>query len=185
MNISHAIAQLRRRYSQSNREAMRNPWFIGWLVLLGTFLSVNAVFVVLAITTNPGLVVEDYYEQGRQYEQHALERIAAQKNLRWTTRLEIPQAIILNREDVYRFSAVDIRGVAIRNAVIKLLAYRPSRASADFVTHMHEYAPGVYEGDLRFPLPGVWDLKVEVYRDTERYELTQRIFVLTPPAAEP
>jgi len=183
MNIGQAIALLRRKYSQSNRDALRNPWFIGWLVLLATFLSVNAVFVVLAVTSNPGLVVVDYYEQGRQFEQHALERIAAQKNLRWTTRLEIPRSITRGLQDVYRFSAVDVRGTPINNAIVKLLAYRPSDASADFVTTMKESTPGLYEGNLRFPLPGVWDIKVEVRNQTDRYELSHRIFVLNPPAS--
>jgi nitrogen fixation protein FixH len=184
MNISQTFINLRRKYSQSNREAMRNPWFLGWLVLLATFLSVNAVFVILAITSNPGLVVQDYYQQGRQYEQHVLERIAAEKNLRWTTRLEIPKTIVRDLEDVYRFSIEDVRGLPVNNALVKLVAYRPSDAEADFVTTLQESTPGLYEGDLRFSLPGVWDLKVEVQSDADQYEMSHRIFVLNPAAAE-
>lgn len=183
MNIGQTIALLRRKYSQSNREALRNPWFLGWLVLLGTFLSVNLLFVILAITSNPGLVVEDYYEQGRQYEQHALERIAAQKNLRWTTRLEIPQSIVRDLQDVYRFSAVDEYGLPVNNAAVKLLAYRPSDASKDFVISLQELVPGLYEGELRFSLPGVWDLNVDVRHNNDHFEMSHRIFVSDSPAA--
>ena len=181
MNLSQSFTNFRRKYSQSNRQAMRNPWFIGWLILLATFLSVNALFVFLAVSTNPGLVVDDYYEQGRQYEAHALERIAAQKHLNWTTRLEIPQTIVRDLEDVYRFSAVDTRGVPVDHAVVKLLAYRPSDAGADFVMPMQEFASGLYEASVNFPLPGVWDVKVEVQSDAAQYEMSHRIFVTNPP----
>ena len=131
MNINQTLTNLRQKYSQSNPQAMRNPWAIAWLAVVAVFLSVNVVFFILAWATSPGLVVQDYYEQGREYEQNALKIQAAQNRLNWETRLEIPQNIVLNSSDMYRFSAVDRRGLPIAGAAVKLFAYRPSDADAD------------------------------------------------------
>ena len=60
--LNHLISNITRKYSQSSTEGKRNPWVIGWFGLVAVFLSVNAVFVVLAVVSSPGLVVEDYYE---------------------------------------------------------------------------------------------------------------------------
>ena len=71
-HVSNFFNKVSKRYSQSNTDGKRNPWVIGWFGLVVVFLSVNAVFFVLAVISNPGLVVEDYYEQGRQYEKNAI-----------------------------------------------------------------------------------------------------------------
>lgn len=178
MNINHSFASLRRKYSQSNPQATRNPWVIGWIGVVVVFLGVNAVFFVMAVVTNPGLVVEDYYEQGRQFEKNALKLMAAHDKLKWQTRLEIPQNIVQNLADIYRFSAVDSRGVPIEGAAVSMLAYRPSDAGADFVTPFDEIAPGLYQASAGFPLQGLWDLQVKVQRGDDSYELAHRISVL-------
>ena len=86
MNISQAFASFKRgswlsNFSQSNSEARRNPWFIGLLGLVAVFLSVNIVFVAFAIQSNPGLVTDDYYEKGRDYENNVITRIKARNRL--------------------------------------------------------------------------------------------------------
>ena len=56
--------------------AWRSPWIIAWFVLVGVFLAVNGVMIYLAVTTNPGLVVEDYYDRGQHYERHLVSEMA-------------------------------------------------------------------------------------------------------------
>ena len=48
--------------SQSNNRAFRNPWVIAWIALVVIVLAVNIAMITLAVTTNPGLVDKDYYE---------------------------------------------------------------------------------------------------------------------------
>lgn len=180
MNLAHTIAHFKNRYSQEHREARRNPWFLAWMGLVVVFLAVNAAFVVTAMVTSPGLVAEDYYEQGRAYEQTAITRLAAQNQLGWETRLEVPQRIVTHGADVYRFSAVDARGVPVTDAEVNIMAYRPSDADADFRTPLTEIAPGLYQANLSFALPGIWDLNINVTRGDDSYQQTQRISVLTP-----
>ncbi len=178
MNMSKAFTNLRQKYSQSNSQAMRNPWVIGWIGVVVVFLAVNILFFIVAWVSSPGLVVKDYYEQGRQYEKNALKIMAAQNQLNWETRLEIPQSIVRNNLDVYRFSAVDSRGLPIKGAQVNLFAYRPSDAGADFVTPLQEIAPGLYQADIGFPLPGAWDLQVKVQSGDDGYQMAHRVSVL-------
>lgn len=178
MNINQTISNVLKKYSQSNPQAMRNPWVIAWIGVVVVFLSVNILFFIVAWVSSPGLVVQDYYEQGRQYEKNALKIMAAQNQLNWETRLELPQSIVRNNPDVYRFSAVDSRGLPIKGAQVDLFAYRPSDASADFVTPLQEIAPGLYQADIGFPLPGAWDLQLKVRSDDTDYQMAHRVSVL-------
>ena len=175
--LNNYINNLNKKYSQSNTEGKRNPWVIGWFGVVAVFLSVNAIFIVLAVVSSPGLVIEDYYEQGRQYEKNAIKRLVAHNQLQWESKLEIPEAITLNTPDTYRFSAVDSRGLPVRDADVKVVAYRPSDADADFTTTLQPIAPGLYQASLSFPLPGIWDLNIKVQRGGDRLELVQRLSV--------
>lgn len=175
--LNHLLSNVTRKYSQSSTEGKRNPWVIGWFGLVAVFLSVNAVFIVLAVVSSPGLVVEDYYEQGRQYEKNAIKMLAMHNKLQWESKLEVPEIVTLNKADTYRFSATDSRGLPITDADVKLIAYRPSDANADFTTILQPTAPGLYQAALSFPLPGVWDLNVKVQHGEDRLEMVQRLSV--------
>jgi len=177
MNMIQHINQIKSRYSQDNRQAMRNPWVIGWISIIVIFLLVNAGLVFLSLTNSPGLVTEDYYEQGRMYERNAISLMSKRNNLKWDTKLYIPEAITSHTLDTYRFSAADIRGLPVKNADVTLVAYRPSDASADFTAQMQQIAPGLYQTKTSFSLPGIWDINIKVQRDNDTYELSQRITV--------
>lgn len=166
-----------KKFSQSNPQGKHNPWVIAWFGIIGVFLSVNTIFIVFAITSNPGLVTEDYYEQGRLYEKNAIKRLVQHNRLQWESRLETPENILLNTPGTYRFSAVDSRGLPIRDADVQIVAYRPSDASADFTAALQPVAPGLYQASLSFPLPGVWDLNVKIQRGEDKLEIVQRLSV--------
>ena len=57
---------------------------------------------------------------------------------------------------------------------------RPSDASADFVKPVAQIAPGLYQTQLEFPLPGIWDINLKVTHGEDIYHQSQRISVLTP-----
>ena len=170
----------RKGISQSNNEALRNPWILGIIAIMVTFLTVNAIFITLAFISSPGLVVNDYYEQGRAYEKNALKMLAATQGTRdWVTRLDMENRILVGQKTKIRFTAVDARGVAIHGANIQLVAYRPSDATRDDTQTMHELAAGTYETMMEFPLKGIWDVRVKVELADNRYELVKRLSVLS------
>ena len=178
MNISQSIKNIREKTSQSNNQAFRNPWALGILGIMVTFVTVNVIFIVVAFVTNPGLVVEDYYEAGRAYEKNALKMLAATQNTRnWETKLDMANELFIGQKNAIRFTAVDQRGMPVDKAKVQLVAYRPSDADADIMASMKEIAPGLFEAVVAFPLKGIWDVNIKLQQGNNKYELAKRISV--------
>jgi len=165
--------------SQDNPKALKNPWVLGWLSLLLVVLAVNIGFITLAITTNPGLVDKNYYENAKDYEENLIKYRNARTALGWSYQANFPSNPIINTRELYRVSVVDKVGQPLTAATIKLNAYRPSDASADFETTLSEVGAGIYEGYVAFPLKGIWDIKVNITRDEDRYDFTRRASIVT------
>lgn len=166
--------------SQDNKSAMRNPWVLGWLGLIITVVAINVAFIVTAFKTAPGLVEEDYYEQGRDHEKNFQKKIEARNRLGWDIRLQTPETIILGKPVDYTVNVVDSAGVPVRDAKVTLHAYRPSDASADMQGPMEIITAGVYQARFALPLKGIWDLKAKISRNEDELELEQRITVQAP-----
>lgn len=165
------------RISQSNKRAMRNPWVLGGLLLIGTVLTVNIAMITLAVTTNPGLVSQDYYERGRYNERHYQQRVAERSALGWTASLEVPASIHLGATQTYRIAIVDNVGEPLRGAQVSLNAFRPADAKADFTLPLEEVGAGIYEGAVEFGLKGIWDLLIDVKQEGKALEVPRRINV--------
>ena len=163
--------------SQDSKRAWRNPWVLGWLALVLVVLMMNGVMITLAVVSNPGLVTEDYYEKGRDLEANVSSRMQARNALGWTLNLDHPEDIYLQRPELVRLSIVDRVGQPLENARVTVQAYRPADADADFHARMEEIGPGLYQARMTFALKGLWDLKVNVERGEDRYDISQRLFV--------
>ncbi len=170
-----AETEAKRFLSQSNKQGLRNPWVIGWVALVIIVLGVNAGMITLAFVTNPGLVDKDYYESGQALEKGYLQRQAARNALGWQLALELPKKNIAGMPAMYRLHLRDKQGQPIRDADVRLTAYRPSDAGADFEVALKEAAAGQYDGYLALPLKGIWDLKIHVSRGSESWDLTRRV----------
>jgi len=162
------------RFSQSNKRAFRNPWVIGWIALVVIVLAVNIAMITLAFTTNPGLVDKDYYEKGRNFENNVQKQIAARNALGWTGNLDIPDALSRNHASPIRFSVVDEKGLPLGNLKVTLINYRPSDATADFISEMNEYSPGQYQATVTYPLKGLWEVTLHVDRGDQQFDLIKR-----------
>jgi nitrogen fixation protein FixH len=167
------------KISQDNPRAWRNPWVIGWISLVAIVLLVNITMITLAITTNPGLVSEDYYERGRDFEKTVTTKIAARNALAWTITTDFPINPIVNRSEKYRFNVVDRNAVPVNGGHVIASVYRPADASADFQVEMNEIFPGVYGGDINFPLKGRWEVTVSLQRGDDVYDFSRRVSVVT------
>lgn len=155
--------------------AWRSPWFLGWIGLVVVVLGVNATMIVLAFMTNPGLVVDDYYERGRDVERTLTTRRAEAPG--WTMSLDTPADIAKNRSTMVRFYVVDSAGQPVRPDQVTYYAYRPSDPSADFSVPMVEEAPGRYAAEVSFSLSGLWDTLVAAQTDGQEVAYDQRIGV--------
>lgn len=165
---------MRSNISQSNKRAFRNPWVIGWIALVAIVLGVNAAMITLAVVTNPGLVSEDYYEQGRDFERNLHQRVAARNALGWEMRLDIPETLRSARRETLRFTAVDKHGLPLEKLKVKLIGYRPSDASADFSTDLDAFGGGIYQASVNFPLKGMWELTLQAEHEGQHYNLIHK-----------
>lgn len=162
------------RISQDNPQALRNPWVLGFLAFLVTFLSANAVFIYLAFSSPPNLVVEDFYEKGEAYEQ-TQQRIARQKALGWSGVLLVPSSSRVNQEQTYEAVITGKNSAGLLLDSVTFYAYRPSDARQDFAVEMQKSGHGSYIADVSFALPGTWDVIVEARRGEDEYIISRRL----------
>ena len=156
--------------------ALKSPWIRGLIVMMAVIFAANVTMITLAFKTSPGLVVDDYYEKGKNYNK-SLEKMAAQKALGWDASLLIPETIVEGEINRYGLTVFDKSKSALSVDKVEIYAFRPSDVKADFMTQMKPDADGQYAGDLMFPLPGVWDLIVNIIKGNDQFEITKRIFV--------
>lgn len=166
--------------SQDSKQALRNPWVLGWLGLLATVLAVNIAFIVTAFKTSPGLVDENYYEKGRDVEEHFQRRMEARTRLGWDITIQSPAEIMVAQPTTFNVNIVDKVGMPLNDAVVSLQVYRPSDANEDIKTQMDFVSHGIYQTRLALPLKGIWDLKVKVTRGEDELDISRRISVQAP-----
>ncbi len=159
---------------ESNKQSpWQNPWVLGWVGLLVVFLIANFIMIYLAVSNNPGLVVEDYYERGQNYEQNMLSRQA--RNPGWIMELSSPKAVGVEQPANFGVQIKDKYGNSVTPETVTFYAYRPADAREDFSVPMREHLPGVYQAEVSFPLLGVWDILVSARYGEDEYHLSHRV----------
>ncbi len=155
--------------------AWRSPWVIGWVAMVAIFFSMNLFMIFMAVDNNPGLVNEDFYERGQDYEENMMKRRANDPG--WQMKIQLPRKIDVDQVIAARFTVKDKSDQPVTVDQVMFHAYRPSDAAEDFSVPMLQVAPGVYEAKLRFPLLGAWDILVSVKRGEDEFNTPKRIGV--------
>lgn len=147
--------------------------FIPWMFVLFflVFMAVDAVMVTLAVRTQTGVVTEQAYEKGLAYNR-ALD--AAEEQAAWggTGTLTL---------DGGRLSFVlkDKDGRTIDDADVKATVRRPVQAGYDKDYPMAQTGQQSYTAELKFPLPGEWDIRVSAKWQNRHYQ-THETFIVQP-----
>jgi nitrogen fixation protein FixH len=158
--------------------AWKSPWVIAWVSAILVVLGVNIFMAYLAIHTSPGLVVNDYYARGQDYEKHMVSRLA--RDPAWSMNIGLPKVIYAGGQTALQFTILDKAGVPVEPQSVTLYAYRPSDARQDFSVPMEMKVKGLYTAKAQFRLKGVWDLLVSVQMNGEEHNSGQRIHVTAP-----
>ena len=158
--------------------AWKSPWVIGWVTSIFIVLGVNLYMVILAIDTNPGLVVEDYYERGQDYERTLFAKQAADPG--WHMTVNLPKRVTAGSVIPVHFSVLDKAGVPMEPDSVTFYAYRPSDAMQDFSVQMEKEAKGMYSAKAQFRLKGAWDILVSARTGEDEYHVGRRIDVAAP-----
>jgi hypothetical protein len=127
----------------------REPW--PWILMAGPAIVVVAGLITawLAISSEDGLVIDDYYKQGLAINQTLSRSDAAE-------RLGIKAQLYLADGRVRV-----LLGAAAGRGALTLRLVHPTRAGMDQSLNLAAVEPGVYEGRLRPLRPGRWHVVLE------------------------
>ncbi len=139
------------------------------------FVTINMIVIYLAQSNNPGLVTEDFYERGQDYERNMLKRQA--RNPGWEMKVHLPKKIGVDEVVTCRFTVTGKDGALVELSEVVFYAYRPSDVIQDFSVPMKKIGPGIYQAEVSFPLKGAWDTLVSVKQGEDEYNTPKRIGV--------
>ncbi|MBF6057463.1 MULTISPECIES: FixH family protein [Thiomicrorhabdus] len=159
--------------------AWKNPFVIAWVVILSIVLTVNFFMVSMAIVTNPGLVVEDFYEQGKNMDKILAEQ-KRMDQLGWQLQIDLP-ILSEGKSEHVTLKVLDKDGQPLAVDKATLFYYRPSDRHLDGKTELTSAGEtGIFETEFSLPKKGKWDLIMEVNRGETRFNVGRSIMVQDP-----
>lgn len=124
------------------------------IVFFATIFAVNGVLLYKALSTHSGLVAQEPYRKGLQYN----ERVAAderQRALGWT------EAVDLETTGALSVKLTNSLGGPVTDLALRGFVGRPSTTRHDIAVTLKETAPGVYSAAVGALETGAWMLSVE------------------------
>jgi len=148
-------------------------WPLAMGVILGLTVAAN-VWIIRLANTDPSFAVEpDYYQKGLKWDDELAQR---ERNARLGWRL-LPSIA-----PIVRGSGADLR-VELRDAMVQpiadasivVTAMHVARAADPVEVTLRPEADGRYEAVVPLERPGLWELRFDVHRGTERFTATERL----------
>jgi len=159
--------------------AWKNPFVIAWFTILTIVLTVNFFMVSMAIVTNPGLVIDDFYEKGKNMDAILAER-KKMEELGWQLKIDLP-VLSEGKTDKVTLKVVDKEGRPFDVDTAVLYYYRPSSKDLDGEQPLVATGKtGEYETDFALAVKGKWDVIMEIHKDELRYNVGRSIMVQDP-----
>lgn len=159
--------------------AWKNPFIIAWFVILTVVLTVNFFMVSMAIVTNPGLVIDDFYEKGKNMDAILAER-KQMEALGWELKIDLP-VLSEGKVDNVTLQILDKEGRPFDVDTAVLYYYRPSSKALDGEQALLSTGEaGSYATEFSLPLKGKWDIIMEIHKDELRYNVGRSIMVRDP-----
>ncbi len=159
--------------------AWKNPFIIGWVGILILVVTVNFFMVGMAIVTSPGLVMENFYEKGKN-----LGTVIARRNrmekIGWQMDLVMP-TLISGQNKTLQLNVMDKEGVAFDVDSAVLYFFRPSNKKYDGKVEFKNYNKvGQYRSSINLPLKGYYQIVVEIKKGEDMMQLGKKIMVKEP-----
>jgi len=170
------VSQVEKKTDKDWSVPWKNPFVVGWFIILIVVLAVNFFMVSMAIVTSPGLTIPDYYEKGKD-----MGRILAQRKrmeeLGWQLNVDMPKLEQL-KESPFVVEVTDKDGKRFDVKTAVLYYYRPSDLKYDGQVELVSAGEtGLYRGDIRLPLKGKYDMVIEITTEDEVFNVGKNIMV--------
>lgn len=148
----------------------RDKWIPWYFVAFFAVLAVmDGIFVYLATNTHTGVVTEQAYDRGLNYNE-TVEAAEAQAALGWQGAISYSSNGILT----FDLSAND---APLVGAEVVAEFTRPTHNGVDFSIPLVDLYNGRYQALVDFPLDGVWDARVFVTWKQQQYQQGKRLIV--------
>jgi nitrogen fixation protein FixH len=151
-------------------------WHVLWILIggFGIVFAVNGVMAWYAIETFPGLVSNDAYREGLDYNRTLAAR-AEQEKLGWQVDVALT-GTGTTRAVTARFHDRD--GHPISGLKVDATMVWPVAGGNDRRASLDEAAPGDYRATIALPSLGNWRLDVEaVRRDGTRWQMERSLWL--------
>ena len=182
-------------FSQKNKQGWRNPWVIGLVVIVLSGVLINGR-MLWNVMNHPTRVLDEHYsvKAHNQYDAKWLQQQAERSTLKWRARIHSPDQLVNDSQaldSAVRFILMaspalltlelnDRNGQPVQGGQVVINAQWPGDPTFDFRDTLHEVAPGRYEGSIKFPRAGNWDLLIRAEQDGRQFDMEQKVFVSIP-----
>jgi nitrogen fixation protein FixH len=136
-------------------------------------LAVNIFYIYISKKTWRGVVTDDPYHKGLNYND-TLKEVAKQKVLGWTVKVDFRSGV--TKQGILMVTVQDKNLRYINYAKIYATFKRPTQEGSDFVLPV-PYEDGIYKARVNFPLEGQWDVEVAVRKDQDTYQDVRRYVI--------
>lgn len=150
------------------------PWsFVGFFAVV--FLA-NGIMLYFALSSWTGIATKDAFKKGLAYNERLAEAVA-QTKLGWQLELRLPDRVGV--EDSLDLAVVDSTGEPVDGAMVQARLVRPTHEGFDSALTLAAEGNGRYSGSVEIPLPGLWEVRLQiarqddVYRHSERFQVQQ------------
>ncbi|HIJ83372.1 MAG TPA: hypothetical protein HPQ00_04110, partial [Magnetococcales bacterium] len=137
-----------------------NPWIVALLLFFVFLLGANGFMIYRALTTFSGVTTPHHYEQGL-----AFNTILAQRkgqNESGVSAWLLDPGLVSGESGKVRLVLKDRLGAPLTGVQVQGVLYRSVQAGMDQPFVMLEQEPGHYETRITPPLPGHWELRLEL-----------------------
>jgi nitrogen fixation protein FixH len=155
------------------------PWPTAIVLFFVVVVAVNLLLVRFSQTSWTGLVTEGAYKKGLAFNK-TLEAQQAQEALGWEVLLDT-SPLRVGAAGHLRLSLRDRQGAPLPGAQIQGVLFRPVHQGVDQPFTMREEQPGLYNASLSVPMPGHWEVRLEMTAPAGHYRHVQRIQLPAPP----
>lgn len=144
------------------------PWyFVGFFAVL---FVMDGIFVFLATSTHTGVVTEQAYQKGLNYNE-TVAASADQAALGWSGTIRYSDTGALE------FKLDGQTGEPLTGAQVVAEFFRPTHNGSDFSIPLQELQAGHYAAAVKFPLEGQWDVRVFVTWNQQQYQQGERLII--------
>lgn len=144
-----------------------------FFIFFAVVFTVDVYFIYLSKKTWRGVIKENSYQSGLNYNQTLAEE-RKQQDLGW--KIAISFNNLGKRNGVLLINLQDKNSQIIQDAKISVEIKRPVQEGFDFSV-TPKFNGGIYEEKINFTLKGQWDFFITARKDDDVFKVTKRFII--------